>query len=350
MLEGRHVLVSLKSRTVTVAGLGVAVVLALAGCSATPSGDGDGPDASSGETRIVTDVAGDQVEIPVDPQRVVALDEPAALNLLAIGITPDVAFQGWKTVVPAELLKSLGIEVLTTADYLPELEEVAALEPDLIVISSSPDRVGELPDYASIAPTLRAVFSAPFAQLAQSWGEYFGMPERATTLEEKLARFAAEIAGVQPDPALSLSVLESFGGSGDTGLHYMDAVNSLHGIISAAGFDRPALQNAESADGGKYGGWAPFSPETLPDHDADIIAIKSSTQYTPAAITGLPLFPSLGGRAVEVDGDLWSGGSLFSAYWVLCDLREFAAGEFVAGGSSAATQRWGAFTSMIEQG
>lgn len=338
-----------KSLIMPLAGLGVAVVLALAGCSA-PSGHSAGPDASSGETRTVSDVAGDEVEIPVDPQRVVALDEPAALNLLAIGVTPDVVFQGWKTVVPAELLKSLGIEVLTTAGYLPELEEVAASGPDLIVISSSPARVGELPDYASIAPTLRAVFSASFGELAWSWGEYFGVPERATAVEERLATFAAEIRGGQPDPALSLSALESYGGAGDTGLHYMDAVNSLHGVIADAGFDRPELQNSESVEGGKYGGWAPFSPETLPDHDADIIAIKSSTQYTPEAITGLPLFPSLEGHAVEVDGDLWSGGSLFSAYWVLCDLREFVAGEFVAGGANVATQRWEAFTTMIEEG
>jgi iron complex transport system substrate-binding protein len=131
------VVLSLKSRILPFAGLGVAVVLALVGCSA-PSGDTDAPGAAAGETRTVTDVVGDEVEIPVDPQRIVALDEPAALNLLAIGITPDVAFQGWKTVVPAELLESRGIEILTTAGYYPELEEVAALDPGLIVISTSP--------------------------------------------------------------------------------------------------------------------------------------------------------------------------------------------------------------------
>lgn len=341
--------VSLTSRIMPLAGLGIAVVLALVGCSA-PSGDTDAPGAPSAQTRTVTDVAGEEVEIPADPQRVVALDEPAALNLLAIGITPDAVFQGWKTVVPAELLHSRGIEVLTTAGYYPELEEVAALEPGLIVISTSPTRVGEVPDYASIAPTLRALFNAPPAELAQTWGEYFGEPERAQAIEEGLAEFAAEIASEQPEPTLSLSALESFGPS-DSPM-YMDAVNSLHNVIADAGFDRPELQNAESADGGRYGGWVPFSPETLPDHDADIIAIKSSTQYTPEGITELPLFPSLGAaqsnRVVEVDGDFWSGGSLFYAYWVLSDLREFVDGELVPGGSDDATERWEAFITMIE--
>jgi ABC-type Fe3+-hydroxamate transport system substrate-binding protein len=50
------------------------------------------------------------------------------------------------------------------------LEEVAALQPDLIVVSTSPERAGDLPDYASIAPTLRAVYSASLDELAQTWG------------------------------------------------------------------------------------------------------------------------------------------------------------------------------------
>jgi hypothetical protein len=33
---------------------------------------------------------------------------------------------------------------------------------------------------------------------------------------------------------------------------------------------------------------------------------------------------------------------------VLCDLREFVAGEFVAGGSGAAEQRWEAFMTITE--
>jgi iron complex transport system substrate-binding protein len=96
-------------------GFGVAVVLVLVGCSAS-SGDADTRGASSNATRTttrtVTDVTGMMVDLPVDPQRVVALDEPAALNLLVIGIRPDVAFQTWKTVVPAEVLQGLGIRRL----------------------------------------------------------------------------------------------------------------------------------------------------------------------------------------------------------------------------------------------
>jgi iron complex transport system substrate-binding protein len=315
------VALSLKSGIMPFGGLGIAAVLALVGCSA-PSGDTDAPGAASGETRVVTDVAGEEVEIPVDPQRVVALDEPSALNLLAIGITPEFAFQGWKTVVPAELLSSRGIEVLTTADFYAELEEVAALEPDLVVISTNPARVGEVPDYASIAPTLRVLFNASPAELAQIWGEYFDQPERAQASEEGLAEFAAEIASEQPEPALSLSALESYGPSDSP--FYMDGASSLHSVIADAGFDRPELQDAESADGGEYGGSAPFSPETLPDHDADIIAIKSSTMFTPEGITGLPLFSSLGaaesGQVVEVDGDFWSGArcSTPTGCWPTC--------------------------------
>lgn len=334
-----------KSRLLPLASLGLAVV-ALAGCSAVA--DDTSASAPPGETRTVTDVVGDEVEVPASPQRVVALDEPAALNLWAIGVEPAAAFQGWKTVVPAGLLESLGTDLHQTADYYPELEEVAALHPDLIVISTNQAGAGDLPDYASIAPTLRVGFDAAPTNLAETWGEYLGRPEQATAAAEGLRKFAMETAGEQPDPPLSLSALESYGGSGDTGLHYMDAANSLHGIIAEAGFDRPEPQNATSAESDKYGGWVGFSPETLTGHDADIIAIKSSTQYDPTAVTGLPLFGSLKGQAVEVDGDFWSGGSLFYAYWVLCDLRDFLHGDYVPGAEADADERWAAFNEMIE--
>jgi iron complex transport system substrate-binding protein len=332
--------------------LGIALTLALVGCGAPPRG-GDAaaaaPTAAAARTRIVTDVTGTKVEIPVQPQRVVATDEPAALNLLAIGITPVAVFQGWKTVVPAELLKSRGIKVLTTADYHPKLEEVAVQKPDLIVISTNPLSAGALPDYASVAPTLRALFSAPRTELARTWGEYFGTPERVQAIENRMATFAAEIASKQPNQPLSLSALQSYG----TSLYYADGGNSLHAAIAAAGFTRPTLQDVASDEGAKHGGWAAFSPETLPDHDADIIAIMASTQYSPEAITRLPLFRSLtaaqANRVVKVDGDFWAGGSLFYAYWVLCDLREFVNGRLRAGGAGDATPRWNAFVAMIEK-
>ncbi|MFV2175662.1 ABC transporter substrate-binding protein [Actinomadura sp. LOL_016] len=339
-------MLSRKPRLIPLIGLGVAVVLALAGCS---GGDAGAAGASSNETRTVTDVIGEKVEIPVAPQRIVALDEPATLNLLSLGIKPANAFQAWKTVVPAKLIESLGIETHQTADYYPKLEEVAALRPDLIVFSSDSVESDEVPDYASIAPTLRAPYSVQPTELARAWGEYFGKPERAKAVDEGLTNFAAEIAAEQPDPALSLSALQSYGGSGDASLYHMDAGNSLHSVIDGAGFDRPKLQSSRTAGGAEHGGWAPFSPETLSDHDAGIIAIMSSPQYTPKGITGLPLFPSLKGRAVEVDGDFWSGGSLFYAYWVLCDLQDFVGGDITPGGAGDITERWKAFTAMIEK-
>lgn len=73
----------------------------------------------------------------------------------------------------------------------------------------------------------------------------------------------------------------------------------------------------------------------------------SSPQYDTRGITGLPLFGSLKGRAVEVNGDFWSGGSLFYAYWVLCDLRDFVHDDYAPGGAEDAGERWQAFTTMI---
>lgn len=281
---------------------------------------------------------------------IVALDEPAALNMLSIGITPDVVFDSWRTTVPRAILEAAGIEIATTSSFYPELEEVAAFEPDLIVGTAAEGFTESGPTYATIAPLIGALYNeADGGQIIEAYGEYFDRADDAARVSDALDTLAEETAATQPDGGTSISVLMSW--AQDNMPLYMDAANSLHGTIDVAGFTRPPLQDEVPAEGSAFGGWTVFSPEQLPAQDADVLAIAVAAQYNLEGITEMPLYPSLTAvtseRSLVVDGDLWSGGAAFYTYWALRDLATIATGDDTPGTVDDGTDRWNDYLAAI---
>lgn len=105
------------------------------GQSATP---GATPDAGSAgvEARVVTDILGNEVTVPADPQRVVVLDVNLLGLALALGIKPVAASRyGTAEAFPAILgTDTEGIIPLGKNETL-DVEAVIALRPDLIVMT-----------------------------------------------------------------------------------------------------------------------------------------------------------------------------------------------------------------------
>lgn len=312
----------------------------LAGCSSAPGKTAD----AAAATRTITSEAG-ETTIPTEPKMLVALDEPAALNLMSIGIKPDAVFASWRTTVPREIIEAAGVKVVDTTEFYPAAEEVAALEPDLIVGTWANGWSQSAPAYDEIAPMIGGLYSAPGDKIVEAYGEYFDRAAEAQGVVAALQSATQDAAAAQPTGGTSLSVLMSFGG--DMPL-YMDADNSLFGSIEAAGFTRPKLQTEHPEGGSAFGGWSAFSPEQLPDHDAQVLAVAVAKQYSLEGITELPLYASLDAvkqqHSVVVDGDLWSGGAAFYTYWALRDLGDFAAGKLAPGTSADAAARWADFT------
>lgn len=319
---------SLRRRVLPLSALALTASMLLTSCS----GGGSGEPASNVETRTVVSELG-EVEVPVDPQMIVALDEPAALNMLSIGIEPDVVFASWRTTAPRAIIEAAGIEVRDVVEFFPEAEEVASLEPDLIVGTMAEGMAAMIDPYVEIAPTIGALFdNATGQEIATSFGEYFERPEEAAKVVAAIDAVAEEAAEAQGGEDTSLSAVMSW--AADEMPLYMDATNSLTGSIESAGFTRPQPQSEIPEGGSAFGGWSPFSAEQLPEHDADVMVITVNVQYNLEGITGLPLYPSLeavkNDRSIVVDGDMWSGGSAFYTYWVLRDLASFAAGDYTA--------------------
>jgi ferric hydroxamate transport system substrate-binding protein len=131
------------------------LVTLLAGCTTNPSAPSGTiqPPATSGAPLTITHALG-ETEVPANPQRVVALEWTYIEDLLALGVQPvgvaDIAgYEAWVQ-IPVEL----GDDVVDVGTrQAPNLETLAALQPDLILVPAF--RAAETYEQlAAIAPTL----------------------------------------------------------------------------------------------------------------------------------------------------------------------------------------------------
>jgi ABC-type Fe3+-hydroxamate transport system substrate-binding protein len=139
---------------------------------------------SSDNTRVIKHVMG-ETEITGTPERIVALDWSASENLLTMGIQPvgvaDLA--GMKQYLRPEGLPPEIVDVGTGAE--PNLEKIAALEPDLIFVETfTPANVYD--QLSDIAPTVMYSNAPPTE----------GSPTHLESLEQNII-LVAEAANVR---------------------------------------------------------------------------------------------------------------------------------------------------------
>ena len=128
----------------------IASVLVLAGCG----GGGGTAEEASGPT---VETKFGAVEVPADPQRVVALGWGDAETALALGVQPVgasdwVEFGGTGVGPWAEDLYDEAPEIIETME--PDYEAIAALEPDVILDTNSSGEKKRYDRLSEIAPTV----------------------------------------------------------------------------------------------------------------------------------------------------------------------------------------------------
>lgn len=99
------------------------------------------------EPRTITDAVGRQVTLDAPPERVVGMSASITEMLYAIGVTPVGATEGIEYPPAAAELPTFGI------GYQPNLEALAALEPDLIVANAQLN-MEFMDQLEAIAPTI----------------------------------------------------------------------------------------------------------------------------------------------------------------------------------------------------
>lgn len=301
--------------------------MALAACG---SSEGSAPDVS-GETRTVTDVEGTKVEVPVAPQRVVALSEPTLDGTLALGITPVGTITGrGQSTVPHYLAEAAGDIPVLGGVANPNYEAIARSNPDLIVVDGT--SINNNPDVMSVLRKIAPTYYAGYA--GGDWRVTFenlaDALNRSEQAAEVVAAYDADVAAVRKELAATyagqtFSVVRWQGGSASLVLKELPAGMALDDL----GLARPSAQDRRGR-----GHSEPVSLENLAQIDADHIffgTLGGSSQTNPDAggtsdVAGagkalaeaekVPGFTRLGayraGNVILVDGSLWTstGGPL----------------------------------------
>ena len=273
-------------------GLVLAAALSLAGCggSGEPD-DGGGPaaGADAGFPRTVEHAMG-STEIPDRPERVVVLDTGELDSVLSLGVTPVGAVT---TAVSEGFLSYLAddaadVEVVGTISE-PDLEAIAAAEPDLIL--SNKTRHEEIYEQLSqIAPTVFADrVGVVWKDNLRLDAEALGLEDEAEELIEAYEDDAAALGEEIGDPAATtVSTMRFVEG----GIRVYTAESFIGTVMADIGLDHLQLPTADVPT------FAELSAEELTRADADVILYSS---YGPAddsgeaAVVAGPLWPLLTG-------------------------------------------------------
>lgn len=223
------------------------------------------------DTRSFTDDAGRTVDIPADPQRIASLQDLFfSVPLIELGIVPvgshgrsnkdgTPPFMRSSKMMTGVDFDTAEITFLGTGTEI-DPEAVAAVDPDLIVLSTNQD-----PEiFASIAPTILLDFNrSDKFELYQRLAEITGTQDNLALLEARYDQQIAQVRAVA-NTAISVNVIAAVEGQVRSYRHFA----ALGRILDEAGFAMP-----EAVKAIPYGQYADFSPELLPEMDADLVLV-----------------------------------------------------------------------------
>ena len=298
-----------------VAAVTAALCLAAAGC-------GSPVDQSEGATRSVPHAMGTS-EVPMVPERVVVLDTGELDSVLALGVKPVGAVRADEATGPQGYLaeQARGIEeVGTIAD--PNLEAIAALDPDLI-LSNNVRHADIYEQLSGIAPTVFA------ESVGKTWKENLRLAGMALDREEQATRLLADyedkarqVGAAFRDPAgVEVSMVRFMA----NGIRLYGQGSFIGTILADAGFARPQIARTPDT-------FVQISPEQLSSADGDLLFYAGYGEdgaEQQAELSAGPLWQRLDavsrGNAHAVSDDLWYLGiGPIAAHRVLDELAGHA--------------------------
>ncbi|WP_175477160.1 ABC transporter substrate-binding protein [Ruania alba] len=314
------------------------LLLSACGTAATSSGEGGGSDENT--SAVTVEHAMGSTDVECTPQRVVTLGQGQTDSVLALGVTPVGVVSPWTddwySYLPDEVNEA---EVLGT-ELEPDLEAIAALEPDVILGSKL--RHEALYDQLSqIAPT---VFSET---IGVTWKENVSLWSEALCLEEEGEQIVTEYE--ERAAALGSALAERDEADTEVSMiRFMPDQVRIYltgfpgSVLRDAGLQRPEAQQVE--DWASSDQLIEISEERIPEMDGDVIfQMVSSEHYAQQGSqtvdeqierwTSTDLWQNLSavqaGNVVVVDESHWNlGGGIGSANAMLDDLEDhFLDGE-----------------------
>ncbi len=302
-------------RRLTFAASAAAAVTLVAGgaaASTPPAGDSSAPIGP----HVVVHAMG-ETEVPADPQRVVVLDSSFLDSAVALGLTPAGATEGFAGgglpgYLPADVLEAVEIVGETNA---PQLESIAALEPDLII--GAKVRHEDLYDELSqIAPTVFSESSGGnWTEQVLLTGEAIGRPDDAQALLDAFDERAAEVGEAIGASELTATIVRFL--PDETRLYGPGSFSGS--VLTAVGFD------LGDKDWNEYS-MALISTEQIELVDADVVFATTygSGETTRPQFEGLweTLDAVENRRQFDVEDAVWMTGiGVLGANLILDDLE-----------------------------
>lgn len=224
------------------------------------------------ESRVLTDGMGNDIEIPENPERIIAsyLED----YLVALDVTPVAQWSiNDGESVQAYLQEELG-EVPTIPFDLP-YEAVLEYEPDLMLIRDVPEE-SQIDQYNQIAPTYVLNASpADWRETLLEIGDVLAQEEEAAEViaeYETLANDTADLVSEQAEGATAAAIWMI-----DTSLFVVHPERSSGAVLyEDAGFEVPEVVASLSEDAD----WAAVSLEELAEMDVDHLFLITDDEET----------------------------------------------------------------------
>jgi iron complex transport system substrate-binding protein len=221
--------------------------------------------------RAFTHAAGETC-IPVDPQRIVTLqDQNALLPLLELGVVP-VGSAGHILPDGSQIFRRTAEFDTSAVAFVGsyegvDAEAVAALAPDLIVAGTWPE--GQYETFSKIAPTIVFdPFAMPLEDALLQLADAVGRTDRALALEAELQAHAAALRDRLGD-RLARTTLSFLSPSLDGRTFDPDNGGQVSGL--AFRLLQPVRVPAQAALGPDE--WQTLGFEVLPDHQGDVMFV-----------------------------------------------------------------------------
>ncbi|MFQ4146062.1 iron-siderophore ABC transporter substrate-binding protein [Chlorogloeopsis sp. ULAP02] len=292
---------------------------------------------SAPECRVVQHIAGETC-VPNHPKRVVTIPFLTLAHAILLDIKPigstssgyglgyDLSEESTATYLSNQTFlgdKAAGIQDVGET-YMPNLEKILELKPDLILSWQATQDI--YPLLSQISPTVLAPWQGP-----PSWKENFSFVAKALGKEEaaqqawdryyqRIEELKIALGDQYQDKKISVINL---GG----GVILAHAKNSFSGfILDDIGLQRPELQNVVTP----FGSILNISEERLQEIDGDVLFVLVFDSRDKNKLENLqrkPLWKKLKavqqGQVYLVDSGAWAGNSLLAADAVIDDLYKY---------------------------
>ncbi|KUP96819.1 ABC transporter substrate-binding protein [Thermobifida cellulosilytica] len=283
-------------------GAGVlALALTLTACGGGQTEEADS--APAGKTVTVETDYG-PVEVPADPQRIVAL-EFGTEAVLEAGVEPVGVIEPAATLYTAEELEKLSdYPVVQSAGLEINLEAVAEAEPDLIIggvrVESHDEYAATHEDLQQIAPTVFYDFDGAGAGLRDmtlKLSQAIGDGERAEAEQERFTTRIEEIRTTYADQLADTTFAVVFGVDGEFAVVNTNAWGGE--ILDTLGAEQTSAQEAAGENFAAF-----YSYEEIDKlNDADVVFYETDAQGNPDPFTEELLKQELWQRLPAVEAD-----------------------------------------------